>query len=75
MSFDTSQGDLEEEIENHDLVVLGIVKPKSKIDRKCLIMYPSDSFAFLWEMIISLVLLVSCFTTPISLAFPTLETD
>ena len=40
-----------------------------------MIMYPSDSIAFAWELIISLVLLVSCFTTPISLAFPTLETD
>lgn len=75
MSLHSSHGDDNNEMENHDLVVLGIVKPKQKMDRKCLIMYPSDSFAFVWEIIISVVLLVSCFTTPISLAFPDIETN
>lgn len=60
---------------NPDLVVLGLVKPNQKFDRKCLILYPSDSFAYVWEILISIVLLMSCFTTPISLAFPTIEEE
>lgn len=54
---------------------MGLAAPKRKIDKKCCIMYPDDTFAMFWEGFISIILLISCFTTPISLAFPNLETE
>lgn len=61
--------------EDHDLIAAGLAQPKRKIDKKCFTMYPDDTIAGLWEAIISIVLLISCFTTPISLAFPSLEEE
>ena len=59
--------------ELHDLVLMGLAQPKRKIDKKCCILYPDDTIAMVWEFIISIVLLTSCFTTPISLAYPQIE--
>lgn len=47
----------------------GIVK-----DRKFLIIYPSDKFRSYWDVIQSILLLVTCFVVPINLAFSS-ETD
>lgn len=57
------------------MVLLGLSQPRRKIDKKSCILYPDDKFAMMWEGFISVVLLTSCFTTPISLAFPNLEEE
>jgi hypothetical protein len=60
-----------------DLVLLGISSPKGKVEkRKKWLIYPADSFKTFWDIFISVVLLVSVFTTPLDLAFPSiLDTD
>jgi hypothetical protein len=35
--------------------------------------YPDDHWKIFWDLLISLVLLISCFSTPFNLAFPELE--
>lgn len=75
MSCDGHGHHSHEDDDQHDLVAAGLAQPKRKIDRKFCIIYPEDRIANSWDMLISIVLLISCFTTPISLAFPTLEED
>ena len=71
MSCDHHHSD--EDMENHDLILLGLALPKRKINKKPCMLYPDDRFAMFWEIFISIVLMISCTTTPISLAFPELE--
>ena len=56
-----------------ELVLLGITQPQNKLNRKFGIIYPSDPFKVWWDIIISIILFLSCFTTPLSLAFPELS--
>ena len=42
-------------------------------ERRPCIAYPQDTGVVAWEVLISLILLVSCVTTPVNLAFPDLE--
>ena len=72
MSCDHHDHDHDDQ-DDHDLIAAGLAQPKRNIIKKCCILYPDDKSAYFWEIIISLVLLISCFTTPISLAFPKLE--
>jgi len=55
------------------LVLVGLAQPKIKISRKNFIIYPNDIKKICWEVLISIILLCSCFTTPYNLAFPQLE--
>ena len=67
-------GDLSQKIDK--LVMLGLKQPmtsSSNQRRKCLIIYPHDSLKIGWDVIISIVLLTSCFTTPFNLAFAEIE--
>ena len=48
-------------------------KPKIEIIKKCYMLYPDEIFKITWELIISLILLISVFLTPYQLAFPDLE--
>ena len=55
---------------NEDMIMLGIRAPSYSYARKPCIIYPDDNFKVLfWDIAISLVLLVTCFVTPINLAF------
>ena len=55
---------------NDDMIMLGIRAPSYKYVRKPFIIYPDDNFKVLfWDITISIVLLVTCFVTPINLAF------
>jgi len=54
-------------------VVLGISKPKRIFKRKPWIAYPNDPGKAWWDMFQSLILLISCFTTPYNLAFSKTE--
>jgi hypothetical protein len=65
----------DEDQDNHDLILAGLAQPKRHIDKKRCTMYPDDTHAICWEVAISLVLLTSCFTTPLSLAFPNIEAE
>ena len=56
--------------------MIGIKKPMTSTmteRRKFMIIYPSDSFKIGWDVFISIVLLSSCFTTPLNLAFTDIE--
>jgi hypothetical protein len=56
-----------------ELIMLGLKNPKEKnIKRKRCMCYPNDTKKTWWDIFISLVLLFSCFTTPLDLAFPNL---
>jgi len=70
--FSESDHSHSSEEEDHDA---GMSAPRRKINKKCCMMYPDDSIAMGWEGFISIILLISCFTTPISLAFPDLESE
>jgi hypothetical protein len=48
--------------------------PKQNIKHKRFILYPQDNFKTFWDIYISLILLISCFTAPIDIAFPDIET-
>lgn len=51
--------------------MLGLKSPKNNdVKRKCCMIYPNDLKKLWWDIIISIVLLISTFTTPIDLAFP-----
>lgn len=57
------------------MVLLGLKNPKDEIERKRLMIYPNDACKIWWDVIISLFLLVSCFQTPLDLAFPDMFND
>ena len=52
--------------------MLGMKKPKDNVTKrkKCMI-YPNDTSKMWWDVFISVVLLMSTFTTPLDLAFST----
>jgi len=52
-----------------ELVMLGIKKPKDNVRRKKCMIYPNDTSKMWWDIFISLVLLISTFTTPLDIAF------
>ena len=54
-------------------MLLGIASPGGTKNRKFCIMYPQDRLKLVWELIIAFILLVTCFTTPLNLAFQDLE--
>ena len=57
-----------------NFVLVGFMNPTVKRNQKKFMMfYPSDTFTIIWELIISIILLISCLITPLSLAFPHFE--
>lgn len=62
-------GNNEEQVKDSELVMLGIKQPTDNIHRKKCMIYPNDTCKLWWDVSISLVLLISTFTTPIDLAF------
>ena len=57
------------------LILAGIINPSKTIQRKSYIMYPNDRFIIFWDLVITIILLISCIMTPINLAFSHLEDD
>ena len=56
--------------------MLGIKKPRDDtMQRKAFMLYPNDTMKMVWDIFISIVLLISCFTTPFDLAFANLIND
>jgi len=49
--------------------MLGIKKPNDNVKRKRCMIYPNDTSKLWWDVFISLILLISTFTTPIDIAF------
>ena len=53
-----------------DMLILGLTAPTTSHSRKTWIIYPNDRFKeMFWDVIISIILLLTCFMTPINLAF------
>ena len=50
-------------------MVIGLSKPKRYFKRKPWIIYPNDIGKAYWDLFVSLLLLISCFTTPFNIAF------
>ena len=48
---------------------MGLRTPEFVEVRKKCILYPNDSFAFVWDLVISLVLITTCILTPLNFAF------
>ena len=53
------------------LVMLGIKKPKDNIKHKKCMIYLNYTSKLWWDVFISVVLLISTFTTPLDIAFST----
>lgn len=65
-------GESDNEVEA--LVLAGLAQPNDKErPRRCLMIYPNDRFKVAWDVVISVTLLVSCFITPVRIAFETAE--
>ena len=55
---------------NKNLTLLGLAKVDQIEDRKSLLFYPNDTWKIVgWDVFISLVLLITCITTPFDMAF------
>lgn len=52
------------------LLTAGRGQPRKNIVRKPFILYPDQTLRMCWDVFISIVLMISCFTTPFDLAFP-----
>ena len=69
--FRSQKKEEENNLENElEMVVLGLKKPSSEGKRKSCMIYPNDSFKIWWDVFVSIILLISCFSTPLDLAFP-----
>lgn len=53
-----------------DMLIIGLRAPTTSHSRKRWIIYPNDRFKeLIWDVVISVLLLITCFMTPINLAF------
>lgn len=53
-----------------DMILLGLQKLKQQKKEKLCIIYPNWTSKTVWDIFISVILLFSCFSTPLDLAFP-----
>ena len=52
------------------MILLGLRAPKFSKKRKPLLFYPSDWWKQIgWDILVSMLLFITCFTTPINIAF------
>ena len=50
--------------------MLGLQKPNVEKERKPFMIYPNDTWKIIgWDLMISVILLITCVTTPFDLAF------
>ena len=52
------------------MILLGLRAPKITINRKQFLFYPTDTLkVMVWDLLISVILLLTCYITPFNLAF------
>jgi hypothetical protein len=56
-------------VKDEELIALGLKDPELQIPKKPFLLYPDMMFSSFWQIVISLVLLISVFITPFNLAF------
>ena len=56
-------------IDNEDQILLGLRAPQFEFERHPYILYPNDNIKVNWDIWISLILLITCFQTPLNFAF------
>mmetsp|Transcript_17523 Transcript_17523/g.27004 ORF Transcript_17523/g.27004 Transcript_17523/m.27004 type:complete len:83 (+) Transcript_17523:88-336(+) len=62
---DTQRADVEQ-----DMIMLGLRAPTMTEKRKPFMFYPNDTIKVMfWDLLISLLLLITCLITPFNLAF------
>lgn len=56
---------------NNSIIMLGLNKPSSgEQKRKFMLFYPNDTWKVIgWDLLIAMILLLTCITTPFDLAF------
>lgn len=55
------------------MVLAGLINPMNSTHRKFMIWYPNDRFKIAWDLTMTFILLLSCYLTPIGIAFVSLE--
>ena len=55
--------------------MLGIKNPINNLKRKKCMIYPNDSCKLWWDVTISIILLISTFTTPLDFAFSEISSE
>ena len=56
-------------VKDEELIALGLKDPELQIPKKPFLLYPDMIFSSFWQIVISIVLLISVFITPFNLAF------
>ena len=67
-----SHKEFKEQTVDKDEIILGLRAPTQvcKADRKYCLIYPNDKYkSIYWDTIVSIILLITCFLTPLNLAF------
>ena len=60
----------EKDDQDQNLILLGLRAPKITKNRRHLLFYPTDTIKVMaWDLLISVMLLLTCFVTPFNLAF------
>lgn len=59
--------------QGNGVFLYGLQAPAHNVTKKPWIIYPDDPMKIFWDILISIVLLASCFTTPYNLAFSQVE--
>ena len=60
----------EKEDQDQNLILLGLRAPKITLNRRKFLFYPTDTIkVMVWDLLISVILLLTCFVTPFNLAF------
>lgn len=62
-------------VQEVELVILGLNNPNNNFQRKKYMIYPNDRCKIWWDVILSIVLLISCFQSPLDVAFTGLFDD
>jgi hypothetical protein len=55
--------------ESEDYILLGLRAPEWIISKKAWLLYPNDNFKIYWDILMAIILLQTCFTTPLQFAF------
>jgi hypothetical protein len=59
-------------MEDTQLIMLGLRTPKHKFNRRRFLFYPNDTWKVMgWDLLVSLILLITCVQTPVDMAFAT----
>jgi hypothetical protein len=61
--------------EMNNLIILGLMQPTKNHQRRDCLIYPDSMGKIHYDLFISTILLITCITTPISLAFPFIEEE